>query len=212
MERPVRASQGRPVPCPRCEALNPRGAQKCAACGLSLARQALADRYTQAPWQLALLSVVTFSLYDLFWFNRTWRMLRDLAPAQRGGRRHLALTAGLLVPLLNVYLVYHLFRTVRDLSAPSEAAPAVGEAPEPAALAVLYVGLLLCWLLPTPWWLAARLAAWPLMLVQAQVNRYVALALPDVRGARQMSWLELAALGVGIFFCLLLLYSTFGTG
>jgi hypothetical protein len=206
------------VRCPRCDALNARGAPVCVACGLSLAHQTLADRYVQAPWQLALLSIVTFSLYDLFWFNRTWRMLRSLVPSAAPKPSPLLLTAGLLVPGLNCVLVYGLFRRVRDLQDaltpreqdPSMAPRQAAEAPEPAALMVLYLGLLLCWALPTPWWLAARLAVWPLVLVQQQVNRVVAGALPDVRGARQMAWLELAALGVGVFFSLLLLNSTFG--
>src|SRR3954451_23652469 len=76
----ARGTNGRPLACPRCETFNPRDAETCASCGLSLVHQALADRYTQAPWQLALLSIFTFSLYDLYWCNRTWRLLRDLGP------------------------------------------------------------------------------------------------------------------------------------
>jgi hypothetical protein len=212
---PTQGQATRLAPCPRCEALNPRGAAACAACGLSLARQALADRYTQAPWQTALLSLLTFSLYDLYWFNRTWRMVRDLGGGSRLPARPLLLTLGLLVPLLNVYLVYRLFAVLRDLQLAATppaagAVPAPSEPPEPAALTVLYAGLLMCWLLPTPWWLATRLAVLPLAFAQSQVNRHVAAALPDVQGARQMSWLELGVLAAGLFFTLLLLNSTFG--
>ena len=214
VDRPGQA-QERMRLCTRCEAVIPWRATTCASCGLSLVRQALADRYTQSPWQVVALSVLTFSVYDLYWFNRTWRLLRDLGGPARPRVHHLLLTLGLLVPGLNVYLVYRLFTALRDLAlaagTPPEGATVVPEPPEPAALTVLYLGLLLCWLLPTPWWLAARLAAAPLALAQGQVNRHVAAALPDVRGSRQMAWLELAVLAIGLFFTALLLNSTFGT-
>jgi len=206
--RPKQAG-GQPVACPRCEAFNPRGAVTCASCGLSLVRQAWADRYTQAPWQLALLSILTFSLYDFYWFHRTWRMLRDLRPGGQPRRPGLRML-GLLVPGLNCVLIYRLFRDVHDITPATHPPEQEREGLEPAALLVLYVGFVLCWRLPTPWWwIASRLAIVAPLLTQRQVNRAVVATLPDVRGARQFSWPELVALAVGIFFTLLVLNSTY---
>ncbi len=49
--------------------------------------------------------------YLLYWFYRNWRDLRDeIGLKVRPGLR----TVGLLVPLLNFYLIYDQFRLIRD--------------------------------------------------------------------------------------------------
>ena len=65
----------------------------------------------QPVWHYVLLSIFTFTLYDLYWFYRTWRQLRDaenwdISPGWR--------LAGLFIPILNLFLLYDLFKHIRD--------------------------------------------------------------------------------------------------
>ena len=58
----------------------------------------------QPLWRLALLVFVSYGLYQFYWFWRNWR---DLGRSNPGWR-----TAGLLVPVLNLFLIHDFFLTV----------------------------------------------------------------------------------------------------
>lgn len=63
----------------------------------------------QLPRHLITLWVLTLGAYSFYWFYRNWRDLAELsgAPIRPGWR-----TLGLIVPFVNVVLVYNLFKTV----------------------------------------------------------------------------------------------------
>ncbi len=58
----------------------------------------------QPLWRLALLVFVSYGLYQFYWFWRNWR---DLGRSNPGWR-----AAGLLVPVLNLFLIHDFFMTV----------------------------------------------------------------------------------------------------
>ena len=67
--------------------------------------------YAQQLWRLVLLSVVTFGVYEIYWFYRTWKHMRDyekknISPGWR--------TAALSVPVYNIVLIYRQFKDIRD--------------------------------------------------------------------------------------------------
>ncbi|MCL4474479.1 MAG: hypothetical protein M1455_11210 [Actinobacteria bacterium] len=65
----------------------------------------------QQPWRLVVLAYLAGYFYLLYWFYRNWRDLRDQIGLQV---RPWLRTAGLLVPLLNFYLIYDQFKEIRD--------------------------------------------------------------------------------------------------
>jgi len=65
----------------------------------------------QAPWRLVILSVMTFALYEIYWFYRNWKHLKihknlDISPGWR--------TVGLFIPIVNIVFIYRQFRDIRD--------------------------------------------------------------------------------------------------
>lgn len=67
--------------------------------------------YAQPLRSFVFLSIITFTAYNVYWFLKTWRQLQehlllDTSPFWR--------TAGLCVPILNLFLIYTLIRDVRN--------------------------------------------------------------------------------------------------
>jgi hypothetical protein len=131
--------------CPFCAELIMADAIKCKHCGEWLKSDAIdgekksygeaisygasygvSETYSngQQIWQLILLSFLSFGLYAIYWFYRTWRQLKeskdlDISPGWR--------TLGLLVPILNFVLIYELFRDIKkyaqDLGCKAHSSP-----------------------------------------------------------------------------------------
>jgi hypothetical protein len=110
--------------CPFCAEEILSNAVKCKHCGEWLNRESIVEQKTQsimqqysnaqAPWRLVLLSILTFGIYELYWFYRNWKHLKihkslDISPGWR--------TVGLLVPIYNIVLIYGQFRDIRDYAA-----------------------------------------------------------------------------------------------
>ena len=71
--------------CPFCKEEILADAVKCRHCGewlnkpLGIQRaQATVEQYSnaQAPWRLVLLSIITFGIYEIYWFYRNWKHLK----------------------------------------------------------------------------------------------------------------------------------------
>ncbi len=59
--------------CTKCGKVSPDDSRFCGFCGNSL------EQYSRAIaiWKFILLSVVTFGLYELYWFYKTWKFLKE---------------------------------------------------------------------------------------------------------------------------------------
>lgn len=67
----------------------------------------------QALWKLALILILTFTLYSFYWFYRNWKHLKihknlDISPGWR--------TVGLFIPILSIFLIYEQLKDIRDLA------------------------------------------------------------------------------------------------
>lgn len=108
--------------CPFCAEDILSDAVKCKHCGEWLNRphgaespQATGEQHSnaQAPWRLILLSILTFGIYEIYWFYRNWKHLKkhkglNISPGWR--------TVGLFVPIYNIILIYRQFRDIRDFA------------------------------------------------------------------------------------------------
>lgn len=107
--------------------------------------------------KLALMSIVTLGVYEVYWFYKNWKCVQ-----RNSGDKVNAPLRALFYPVIS----YPLFKRIR-----SHARSSGVEADFPAgALAGAVFVLTLLWQLPDPWWLAGFLGIVPLLPVQSAAN------------------------------------------
>ena len=157
----------------------------------------------QPVWHYVLLSLATFSLYNIYWFYRNWKHLKlyegwDISPGWR--------TIGLFVPILNLFLLYGLLKHIRDYA-------------ESAECETLYSAgwIMLGWLLSNalgwlddPWLFLSLLSVWPIGVVQGVLNSYWNKKQPHLTARTKLSGTQIAILLIGgIFWALFIIgYTT----
>jgi hypothetical protein len=137
---------------------------------VAMAARARAAEGTQAPWfrvgtaKFLLMCVVTFGLYQIYWFYQQWRHVQ-----RRGEVVHPALRT-----LFTGIFCYALFRRVAE----DALARGVASVPSPVASAVAFVLLSITWQLPAPWSSLSLLSLVPLLLVQRAASAAALAAVP----------------------------------
>jgi hypothetical protein len=138
-----------------------------------------------AAWKFIVLSIVTFGIYELYWFYQNWRYIRerdrsDIRPFWR-----------------MVFSPIWCFSLCKDVNAHG------GSISTGAAIGVAAGYFLISAFarLPDPWWLTGLLSFVPLLLVLAQID-----ALNRARGARSEyhSRFKAAHVAISVFGALLL--------
>lgn len=145
-------------------------------------------------WQLVLFHTITLSLYDFYWFYRNWKQVYEHNHLEK---RALLLTLGMLIPGLNIFLLWELLADIKTF-AEKEGVPSFNH---PAWLSVLYC--VLCnaiGFLPDSMavylFLALPLTVFPLVIVQKTLNRYWDKVQPERVRKTGLSWKEV------VFGCL----------
>lgn len=142
--------------------------------------------------KLAVMSVVTLGLYEIYWFYQNWKCV------QRMGERVSAPLRAVFYPLIS----YPLFRRIREQAQDS----GVGHDFSAGALAAALFVLTLLWRLPDPWWLVAFLGFVPLLPVQNAVNAINRKHAPDAdANSRFTGWNIFALIAGGIVILLALI-------
>jgi hypothetical protein len=150
------------------------------------------------PWfvvgssKFLLMCVVTFGLYQLYWFYQQWRHVQ-----RRGESVHPALRT-----LLSGLFCYALFRRIADTALERRVDPV----PSPLLCTAAFIGLSLTVRLPQPWSLLSLLSLLPLALVQRTASK---VALADVPTAdpntrlTPLNWIGIAMAAVLLILTLI---------
>lgn len=108
--------------------------------------------------KLAILSVCSLGLYELYWFYRNWRLIRD---------REKTAIYPFMRAFFAVLFCYSCFAKIRDHGQRLHIAPPLAA----GGWAACWIIATISWKLPDPYWLASMLAVGFLLPVQAYVNR-----------------------------------------
>lgn len=162
--------------CPFCAEEILTNAVKCKHCGEWLNKQTAGSvslsqstikHYSnvQPVWHFVLLSIVTFGIYEFYWFYRNWKHFKahknlNISPGWR--------TVGLFVPIYGLIIAYRQLRNIRDFSKQV----GVVKTYSPGLILFGWFALNALWKLPDPFWLLTLLSVWPLAIVQNVLNSY----------------------------------------
>jgi hypothetical protein len=146
-----------------------------------------------SPLKLVVLSTVTFGIYELYWFYRNWKFIKertgsDIMPFWRA-----------FFAVLFCYSCFSQVRgvaTSRGIAFPSSA----------GLLAVVWIALTLAWRLPDPYWFICWLTPLVLLPVQNVVNRLNMGVAPNHNpNARFSGWNIVATVVGGILLVLVII-------
>ena len=144
---------------------------------------------SQPTKHLVALSVATFGLYQIYWLYRNWKQLNtSLALGISAGWR----TAGLLVPILNIWLVYDQFRTIARAAARQGC-----KGFSPGWVLVFYLSLGLLWRLPGLFSFLSVASVGPLVIVQDTLNCYWKKTQPGLPQRMHLTSREVGIVAVG---------------
>jgi hypothetical protein len=161
--------------------VNPYAAPKAALADVPQAGAGEPVFFPVSGLKLALMSLVTFGLYEVYWFYKNWQCL------QRLGHKLNAPIRAVFYPLT----AWWLFKPIAEQARKAGLSLQAGG----LALAVLIFGGL--WRLPEPWWLVSLLGFLPLLPVQQVVNDLNRQVAPDADPNSRFTGANIAALVLG---------------
>lgn len=154
--------------------------------------------YAISNTKLVMLSVLTFGLYEIYWFYKQWQFVKKA--------KDLKVTPwarGLFSPLFAYPLFKHIFELARD----------AGEKSSPSAgwLAVAYFILVSIGRSPDWGWIISFGSVLPLFPAQNRINLLWSKKHPDDTIKTTFSWKEVIAMIIGGILLLLVFFSGSGT-
>jgi len=205
--------------CNNCGKHNPEGSKFCQHCGIKFNEHHATSEHTQVehdasselltsdttpyPYvisisKLIILSIATFSIYDIYWFYKQWKSFK--------AERDLKVTPWARA-LFATLMSYSLFKEVSKAIKSLDKTRGL----EAGGLAIAYFILVALWRLPDPWWWLSMLSVLPLIPVQNTINSYWEQKYGDKvvkSGFGAWNWIWTIIGGIVI---ILALYGTFGS-
>jgi hypothetical protein len=146
--------------------------------------------------KLTVLSIVTFGIYELFWFYQQWKCIRrreDISPFWR--------------TFFSGVTSFGLFKRIANDANASD----VRVSFNPVVAGALVMVLSASSRLPQPWWLVSVLSFAPVLPVQATLNRLNAQLAPDADRNERWTASNYVVLVLGTLFLGLAILGTYIT-
>ena len=111
-----------------------------------------------SPNKLVIMSICTFGLYELYWFYRNWKFLKEkrglnISPFARAW--------------FSIIFCYDLFAKIKSYAKIN----IIEVKFNPAGIAATYILLSVMWILPDPGWLISVFTFAPLLTIQKVINK-----------------------------------------
>jgi len=160
-------------------------------------RQSEADNrplfFETSPWKLILLSIVTLGIYDVYWFYKNWKLVKEW-------------TGSDIKPFWRA--VFGFFYCHALLSHIKECGDKAGTNPSfsPGLLSAIWIIVSLLHKLPDPYWLVCYLAVFALVPLQKEIHKLNQLSAPEYPLNNKCSaWQIVGVVFAGLFFILVLI-------
>jgi hypothetical protein len=171
-------------------AADPRGAAGAPArIGIAAAAPPAAPWFRVGTAKLLLMCVVTFGVYEIYWFYQQWRHVQ-----RRGERVHPALRT-----LFAGLFCYALFRRVSQ----DATQRGIARAPSAVACAIAFVALAITVRLPDPWSTLSLLQLLPLALIQRAASAAALAAVPGADPNTRLTPINWLGVAFGVMILVL---------
>lgn len=148
--------------------------------------------FETSPGKLILLSIVTLGIYELYWFYRNWKLVKewtgtDIKPFWRA--------------FFGFFYCHSLLSHIKECGDKSGTNPKFS----PGLLTAAWIVVSLLHKLPDPYWLVCYLAVFALVPLQKEIHKLNQLSAPEYPLNNKLSaWQTVGAVCGGLFFLLVL--------
>lgn len=156
--------------------------------------------FYQPVWHFVLLSILTFGLYDVYWYYKNWKYLKsykglEFSPVWR--------TVGLFIPIYNLILLYNFHKDYRDLVEEE----GISRAIYPGRIILVIMASFVLVRLPDPYWMLSFVSVIPLAMVQSVLNDLWDKVQPDKRRREALRVRQVMLIVIGALIWLLSIYA-----
>ena len=177
----------------------------CTKCGKEITENSKFCQFCSAPleqfskilpiWKFILLSVITGGIYELYWFYKTWKFLKeknklDISPFWRA----------VFSPLFASSNAEHVLKLANEKNYPEKYSPTV--------IGISFFILNVLWRLPDPYWLISSFTFLPMIPIVKAMNFYWQNRNPDLP-LKKFYWWQVILIIFGIIYFILVLIGTF---
>ena len=150
-------------------------------------------------WKLAIMSVCTFGIYEVYWFYKNWKLLRD-----RDGMKVSPFWRTAFFPIWS----FALFRIIHDRASNSRVPTSFS--PNGMGVAVIFLNAIAR--SPDPFWLLSLLSFVPLLKVQSTVRQINRVHAPHADANEDLTGKNLLVLILGGLMLILAVIGAFLPG
>ena len=149
-----------------------------------------------SPLKLVVMSTVTFGLYEVYWFYKNWKLIKQRTDSGGGMPFFRAFFC--------VFYCYSLFKEVKIIATSRGLS-----SPSPGLIAIVWIVLTISWRLPDPYWLMCLVTPLVLVPIQKVVNNLNTVIAPNHNPNARFSGWNIAGIVVGGIFILLIVIALF---
>ena len=110
-------------------------------------------------WQFILLTFVTFGIYELVWFYRNWKLLKEV-----GSLKISPFWRAFFAPFYAGSIAGQLQKFLKEKNSPCDYSPTI--------IGISYFIIMILWRLPDPFWLVSFLSFVPMLPLVNSMNTY----------------------------------------